>query len=323
MAERSYSGCTAAFCHPPAVRRWCEDLLARPIEDTQQVCWCPLQRRYPRRSNRTHHAHPIDLWARTAEGAPTFNAQWGQDWWLYANYLRRRDNRNPGVYVDLATNDPIFRSSTFFLDACLGWKGACIEANPRHYYNIWEHRSCSLVPACATDGQRRLVLRAGPGERDSSQGSASIGEASTARSNASVVHCDSLTHMLQRTGHTHVDVLSLDVEGHEAAVLSGLDFGRITIDIILMEPACTGRGRRPCAKLREANYTLLPRTNILDGVWVRRGLLDAFVGQPTSPFKCRRAETKGSCRGWDYRGDASDYGLRAHSSATTPYSLNE
>ena len=38
--------------------------------------------------------------------------------------------RHGGTYVDLAANDAIFRSSTYFLDACLGWKGVCVEANP-------------------------------------------------------------------------------------------------------------------------------------------------------------------------------------------------
>ena len=44
--------------------------------------------------------------------------------------------------------------------------------------------------------------------------------------------------MLERSGLTHVDVLSLDVEGHEMMVLSGLNFSRITIETILLEPPC-------------------------------------------------------------------------------------
>ena len=66
--------------------------------------------------------------------------------------------------------------------------------------------------------------------------------------------------MLERSGLTHVDVLSLDVEGHEMMVLSGLNFSRITIETILLEPPCELKPRI-CALLRHADYQLVGTTS--------------------------------------------------------------
>ena len=43
-----------------------------------------------------------------------------------------------------------------------------------------------------------------------------------------------LTEIVKKTGLTHIDLLSLDVEGHEYEVLQSWDFS-IPIDIVLIE----------------------------------------------------------------------------------------
>ena len=43
---------------------------------------------------------------------------YGHDWWLYNNHAKFMDR--PGVYLDLATNDPVARNNAFFVDHCLG-----------------------------------------------------------------------------------------------------------------------------------------------------------------------------------------------------------
>ena len=285
--------------HSSAVQQWCRDLLAAPL---QQTCWCaPVNRRfgYPAPTARRDCCageHPIGKWARDAHGNATFLSQHGQDWWLWTNVLARRLGRR-GTYVDLATNDPIFRSSTFFLDACLAWQGVCIEANPQHYFHIWQQRSCQLVPACASASRRRVSLMTS--SREPSGGMARIGKVAAASSPDSVP-CDTLTHMLERSGHRHIDVLSLDVETHEAEVLAGLNFSRVSIDLILIEPTCKSVPSA-CELLRQAGYQPLRGQSIKDTVWTREPLPGL-----QRPFECRSHREAGHCRGWDYRG-AADY----------------
>ena len=79
-------------------------------------------------------------------GQPTFMSGGAQDWWVYMNHARFM--KSPGFFVDLATNHPIIRSNTWFLEQCLGWKGLCIEPTPSLHASIRRERSCTLVPNC-------------------------------------------------------------------------------------------------------------------------------------------------------------------------------
>lgn len=80
-------------------------------------------------------------------------SQFGQDAYLYVKHFNRLNRR--GVYMDVASNDAIKISNTYFMDRCLGWRGLCVEANPKYYERIFRERSCQLVPTCAsaTDGE--------------------------------------------------------------------------------------------------------------------------------------------------------------------------
>ena len=71
--------------------------------------------------------------------------------------------------MDLATNDAIWRSNTYFFDACLGWGGLCIEASEVHYDRIRRERSCTLVPACVSNATNvSLTFSGGVGWRGGS-----------------------------------------------------------------------------------------------------------------------------------------------------------
>ena len=72
-----------------------------------------------------------------------------QEAWLYENHVRFM--RRPGVYIDLAANDPFVLSNTFFLDRCRGWRGVCVEPNPQHHRRIRSLRGCELVPNCISN----------------------------------------------------------------------------------------------------------------------------------------------------------------------------
>ena len=322
-------GREGSWWHPTAVRNWCDELLAHPLAAS---CWCRPNRtdvlatgsRYPRRMERAGQRageHPIDRWARDAHGAATFNAQYGQDWWIFSNLIA--NGLLPwhgGTYVDLAANDAIFRSSTYFLDACLGWKGACVEANPAHYYGIFQQRTCQLVPACASDGQRHVSLALD--KRDPTGGSSTLERAShhqhpqrrrggeqDATWQEVTVACDTLTSMLERLGHRHIDVLSLDVEGHEPAVLAGLNFSRISVSVLLLEPTCSRspQMRAACHQMRAHGFTQLADQGILDTVWVHQSLTATKPKRAYQKHRCRRLG-KGTCRGWNFEPSAvSDY----------------
>lgn len=268
------------------VQSWCRDLLARPVDEAQPVCWCPGA--YANSTNPKYNGHPITKYARDADRKAVFNSQHGQDWWLYRNLFQ--DSFGPNfTYVDLATNDPLFRSSTYFFDACMGWRGACVEANPQHYFNIFQERSCLLVPGCATAKRSRLKFQRN--HREMTGGSSRV---ASENDDGATIDCDSITSMLQRAGLHHVHFLSLDVEGHEGEVIKGLDFTKVSIDVMFIEQDC-GSGRF-CKKLEDAGYTKVGR--LTDYIWAHRD----FLAKRNIPYlnedeQCTH-ETRGRCREW-------------------------
>lgn len=76
---------------------------------------------------------------------PHFMGQWGQDRFLVENVF----GEAPGLYVDVGTSHPFHLSNTAFLDSCLGWRGVCLEPNPRLHHVLRGLRTCSVVNACA------------------------------------------------------------------------------------------------------------------------------------------------------------------------------
>jgi hypothetical protein len=54
--------------------------------------------------------------------------------------------KTSGFFVDLAANDAVALSNTLTLEQQYGWRGVCIEANPRYYPMLYK-RKCLVVQA--------------------------------------------------------------------------------------------------------------------------------------------------------------------------------
>ena len=167
-------------------------------------------------------------------GQPTFMSGGAQDWWVYMNHARFM--KSPGFFVDLATNHPIIRSNTWFLEQCLGWKGLCIEPTPSLHASIRRERSCTLVPNCISGDGSALNFWVSDGN---TAGSSRIvkpgGKPPPGAGHFENIKCKKLSDVLSEHNVKHVDYFSLDVEGHEAVALSTLDFTKVTVDILISE----------------------------------------------------------------------------------------
>ena len=166
--------------------------------------------------------------------SPIFLGLVGEDWWYWANHARFMMSQ--GTYIDLAANDPVIISNSFFLDACLGWRGLCIEPNPSHVKDLAVHRSCSVVPKCIAETKSTLSMVK---VNDPTMGRSHLGNVTNKdiRRGYTImsVPCDTFANTVAVHGITHVDFLSLDVERHESGVLAGINWDAITIDVIIME----------------------------------------------------------------------------------------
>lgn len=114
-----------------------------------------------------------------------------------------------------------------------------MEGNPSYHEKLYRHRSCHLVPTCvgASDGEYvAFGLNGGSG---GIIGKSFKNAEVLARQNKTVAtireRCTTMGQVLSRTNVKHADYLSLDVEGHEMAVLKGFDWDSVVINVISVE----------------------------------------------------------------------------------------
>lgn len=169
-------------------------------------------------------------------GALTIFSQFRQDYYLFTRHFSRLRRR--GTYVDIAANHPSRGSNSFFWDACLGWSGVCVEANPHYHGALRSTRSCQLIPTCLSDkdGQNvSFAMAAGRGGiTDTNKNMVKWGKSGRIPSLLEL-KCKSMKSVSEENNFWDIDYLSLDVEGHELMVLKGVDWIRTTIKIITVE----------------------------------------------------------------------------------------
>lgn len=164
-----------------------------------------------------------------------------QDYFLYKTHFKSMGRA--GVYVDLASNNPIKMSNTYFLDRCLGWRGICIEANDMYYEAIHRERSCSLVPTCVSSEDGIIIdfnmehVKGGI-VGDSYKFMKEINSTSDPKRSTKRIKqmkCSSMEKILSRYGVGHIDYLSLDIEGLELSVLESIDWENTIINLMTVE----------------------------------------------------------------------------------------
>lgn len=142
------------------------------------------------------------------------------------------------MYVDIAANEPVRISNTYFYDKCLQWRGLCVEANKRYFDVLKQHRSCAITPACVSDqvGNVAYYLRKGlSGVKATNKNNWD----KLKESQIVNVQCVRTADALAAAGISEIDLLSLDVEGHEYNVLRGIDWERTRINVIIIETLST------------------------------------------------------------------------------------
>lgn len=165
-----------------------------------------------------------------------------------------------GFFIEAGANDGVRQSNTYWLERYRGWRGILIEPMPELA------RECRKNRSAATVVQAALVARAGnmdtiemkfAGLMSTAAGAFGTDEATGAHVAAGLqverldntyavkVPARTLTQVLDAVGlRREIDLLSLDVEGMEEAVLRGLDFGRFAPRMICVETrAGAGLGR--------------------------------------------------------------------------------
>lgn len=207
------------------------------VASTQpRASWCDALMRDPRPADR--ECSPRQPSGCPEGVAPRFFSQFGQDEWLWSHHFRHL--QRPGVFVDLATNDAISISNSYFLEHCLGWSGLCIEPNGQYHSRIIEHRSCELIPLCVANHSMTVSFIEAGGLGGIADSNKNVDGKHTWQKGVSTaprrkITCTRLAQLLNRRGVTHVDYLSLDIEGAELEALHSIDWSAVQIDVISLE----------------------------------------------------------------------------------------
>lgn len=183
------------------------------------------------------HRSGKNMTCTNLEGTTMMFSQFHQDYYLFTQHFKHL--KRPGVYMDVASNDAIGISNSYFFDACLGWRGVCVEGNPEYYERIYRLRTCSLVPTCVArrDGTSVEFGLAGGAGGVLGESHKHMQVWAERRKEVHTIkeRCTTLERIMSKEGFVEVDYLSLDVEGLELDVLKGMDWEKTKINVLTVE----------------------------------------------------------------------------------------
>jgi FkbM family methyltransferase len=171
-----------------------------------------------------------------------FYSQCGEDEFLYNRFFLNKKN---GVYIELGALDGVLYSNTKFFEDQLGWKGILIEPHPNKFALLKQNRPNNFIfNTLISSIEKDVIFRY---FEDEYAGVSGVEETLPKEHYNcffdKIKHCPqskitlkpkSLSEIIKSTGLSHINLLSLDVEGHEYEVLMSWDFS-IPIDVILIE----------------------------------------------------------------------------------------
>ena len=173
-------------------------------------------------------------------------SQYGQSY-LVDDLLKRRKN---GFFVELGAGNGEELSDSLFFERERDWSGLLIEANLDLYKGIvHRHRKVYSINACASTSKHAVksnFTNAGlvGGLTDhldnSHQRILELRPESLSPAVVMVEQCFPLYGMLLAVNRTHVDYLSLDVEGPELEILKTIPFDKVVIDVVTVEYGVRG-----------------------------------------------------------------------------------
>jgi FkbM family methyltransferase len=142
-----------------------------------------------------------------------------------------------GFYIDVGANDPDIDSVTrLFYDR--GWHGINIEPSPEWFARLSEARTRDInIQAVASNKSGDIVFHDIVGEQlgtlveEFARRHVEAGK----RLRSSVVKAVTLTQICEEHAPSDIHFLKIDVEGHEAEVLQGMDFARFRPMIMVIE----------------------------------------------------------------------------------------
>ena len=193
-----------------------------------------------------------------------YHGQVKQDQFLNENLFK---NRKGGFFVDVGAHDGVTINNSLFFERELEWRGICIEPIPERFKELAANRSCECLRGAAYDqntilpftritGYAEMLSGIGTAYPDShkerirSEMQLHGGEAAEIP-----VRAFRLETVFEMYNVKHVNYLSIDTEGAEIHVVRGINFEKVTFDVIEFEENYPGAGDDVRLHLHSRGYS--------------------------------------------------------------------
>lgn len=200
--------------------------------------------------------------------------------------LARHLPQHGGFFVEAGANDGYTQSNTYWLERFCDWQGILIEPIPalaescsRLRRGSWVVRAALVEPdhdgstVTMAYGDLTSLVRASRPSRDQEQQHLRRGVIDESDIYDVEAPARTLSSILDQERAPTVDLLSLDVEGYEAAALRGLDLDRHAPRFILVEVLVEdGASRGPVDDLLADRYVLAASPSHHDLLYRRRDI---------------------------------------------------
>lgn len=221
----------------------------------------------------------------------------------------------PGIYVDVGGGHPVADNVTFWL-YLKGWRGLVVEpqaALAEAYAHIRPRDTVFCGLAGSRDGESEFHLVEGlHGLSSMVREVAEQAQRFGAGMTTTRLPMRRLDVLIAEAGFPRVDLLKIDVEGAESAVLAGLDLARVRPRVLVIEavnPATPGTEPAPWeAVLAAAGYEFAMFDN-LNRFYVAREARGLAARLPPEPLK------------WDAVDHLWDHGRAPHNPGNADHAL--
>jgi FkbM family methyltransferase len=197
--------------------------------------------------------------------------------------LDRLFRGRPGTFVDVGANHPFIDNNTYFF-YLRGWRGVNVEPTPRGHALFVEHRPADLnLAVAASDDEGELPFF----EVDGDEGLSGLSTLSAAmaeehraagyRVAERRVPVRTVAGLVEEHSIAPPDLLSIDVEGNEAAVLRGVPWASWRPKVLVVEataPLSEAASYRSWEPLLLSNGYLFAAFNGVNRFYLRDDLRD-------------------------------------------------
>ncbi|MBQ6773244.1 MAG: FkbM family methyltransferase [Synergistaceae bacterium] len=187
-----------------------------------------------------------------------------QDYFIDKYVFKRKQG---GFFLDIGGNDPVKINNTYFFEKTRGWSGLAFE--PMKTQNDkWKSERNIECLQCALGSSNGEIEFCEYEDHYMSGFSTEVDYKGKVKTRYTV-QVRRLADILEERGITHVDFVSLDVEGAELGVLNGIDFNKVDITCFTIENnKGPERERRIIRFMLDHGYKIKARL-WLDDLWVK------------------------------------------------------